>query len=112
MRPISNRGHRPFRSSGCPGARWRWPVRNRCPRTCRPLLRVAAAFAVTVVPRGAGTGLSGGASVPDGALVLSTERLNRILRIDPDDEIAVVEPGVITAELDRAAAEARSDVRA
>ena len=44
-------------------------------------------------------------SVPDGALVLSTERLNRIVRIDPDNEIAVVQPGVITAELDAAAAE-------
>jgi len=68
-------------------------------------LKVANAARVTVVPRGAGTGLSGGASVPDGALVLSTERLNRIIRIDPDNEIAVVQPGVITAELDAAAAE-------
>ena len=68
------------------------------------LLRGATAFAVPVVPRGRGTGLSGGASVPNGALVISTERLNRILQISPDDEIAVVEPGVITAELDRAAA--------
>jgi glycolate oxidase len=67
------------------------------------LLRAATAFAVPVVPRGRGTGLSGAASVPDGALVISTERLNRILQISPDDEIAVVEPGVVTAELDRAA---------
>ncbi len=69
------------------------------------LLRAATAFAVPVVPRGRGTGLSGGASVPDGALVVSTEKLDRILEISPDDEIAVVEPGVITAELDRAASE-------
>ncbi len=68
------------------------------------LLRAATAFAVPVVPRGRGTGLSGGASAPGGALVISTERLNRILRLSPDDEIAVVEPGVITADLDRAAA--------
>jgi glycolate oxidase len=68
------------------------------------VLRSATAFAVPVVPRGRGTGLSGGATVPDGALVLSTERLDRILEIAPDDEIAVVEPGVITADLDRAAA--------
>ena len=57
------------------------------------ILRVAEAAGVTVVPRGAGTGLSGGASVPDGALVLSTERLNSIVRIDPDNEIAVVQAG-------------------
>ncbi|MET0864199.1 MAG: FAD-linked oxidase C-terminal domain-containing protein [Nakamurella sp.] len=68
-------------------------------------LKVANTAQVTVVPRGAGTGLSGAASVPDGALVLSTEGLNRIVRIDPDNEIAVVQPGVITAELDAAAAE-------
>ena len=37
--------------------------------------------------------------------MLSTERLNRIVRIDPDNEIAVVQPGVITADLDAAAAE-------
>jgi len=69
------------------------------------ILRVAEAAGVTVVPRGAGTGLSGGASVPDGALVLSTERLNSIVRIDPDNEIAVVQAGVITADVDAAAAE-------
>lgn len=68
-------------------------------------LKVAGAARVTVVPRGSGTGLSGAASVPDGALVLSTERLNQIVRIDPDNEIAVVQPGVITVDLDAAAAE-------
>ena len=69
------------------------------------VLRVAGAAGVTVVPRGAGTGLSGAAAAPDSAIVLSTERLNSIVRIDPDNEIAVVQPGVITAELDAAAAE-------
>jgi glycolate oxidase len=68
------------------------------------VLKIATAARVTVVPRGAGTGLSGAASAPDGSLVLSTERLNRIVEINPDDEIAVVQPGVITAELDAAAA--------
>jgi glycolate oxidase len=69
------------------------------------VLRVAGAAGATVVPRGAGTGLSGGAAAPDNAIVLSTERLNQIVRIDPDNEIAVVQPGVITAALDAAAAE-------
>lgn len=71
----------------------------------RAALRVAHAAGVTVVPRGAGSGLSGGAAVPDGALVLSTARLDRILEIHPDDGVAVVQPGVIVADLDAAAAE-------
>jgi glycolate oxidase len=69
------------------------------------VLRAAHAAAVPVVPRGAGTGLSGAATAADGEIVLSTARLRRILELSPEDEIAVVEPGVITADLDRAAAE-------
>ena len=67
------------------------------------LLRAATEYGVPVIPRGSGTGLSGGACASDDSLVISTERLARILEISPDDEIAVVEPGVITADLDRAA---------
>src|SRR5664279_4489630 len=73
-------------------------------RSVQLALQVANAAGVTVVPRGRGTGLSAAASAPDGALVLSTERLTEILNIEPDDEIAVVQPGVITADLDAAAA--------
>ncbi len=54
------------------------------------------------VPRGAGTGLSGG-SVAHDSIVLATNRLDRILRIDPVDRTALVEPGVVTAEISRAA---------
>ncbi len=68
-------------------------------------LRHANALGVPVVPRGAGTGLSGGASAGEGALVLDLSGMNRILELSADDQLAVVEPGVITAELDRAAAE-------
>jgi glycolate oxidase len=80
-------------------------LRPRSVAGVQAVLKIASAARVTVVPRGAGTGLSGGASAPDGALVLSTERLNKIVRIDPDNEIAIVQPGVITATLDAAAAE-------
>ncbi|WP_427869013.1 FAD-binding oxidoreductase [Leucobacter luti] len=55
--------------------------------------------------RGAGTGLTGGANAYDGGLVISLERMNRILSIDADDRLAVVQPGVITAELDAACRE-------
>ncbi len=55
-----------------------------------------------VVPRGAGTGMSGGSVPVMGGLVLSFERMNRILEIDEGDFLAVVEPGVITGDLQRA----------
>ncbi|MGW8282595.1 MAG: FAD-binding oxidoreductase [Gemmatimonadota bacterium] len=57
---------------------------------------------LSFVPRGAGTGLSGG-SVAHDSVVLATTRLDRILRIDPMDRTALVEPGVITEEISRAA---------
>ncbi|HEY8200551.1 MAG TPA: FAD-linked oxidase C-terminal domain-containing protein [Actinomycetota bacterium] len=70
------------------------------------LLRLAARHRVPVVPRGAGSGLSGGANAVDGGVVLSLARMNRILEIDRRSLLAVVEPGVVTADLARAAAEA------
>jgi glycolate oxidase len=68
-------------------------------------LRHAHALRVPVVPRGAGTHLSGGAGAGEGSLVLDLSGMNRILELSADDQLAVVEPGVITAELDRAAGE-------
>jgi D-lactate dehydrogenase (cytochrome) len=58
---------------------------------------------IPFVPRGAGTGLTGGA-VARGAVILGTGRLDRFLRLDPDERLAVVEPGVITDEISRRAA--------
>jgi glycolate oxidase len=69
------------------------------------VLRLAHELRVPVVTRGAGTGLSGAATAVGGELVLSTRRMNAILELSPDDELAVVQPGVVTADLDRAAAE-------
>jgi len=51
-----------------------------------------------VVPRGAGTGMTGGALAVAGGVVLAMNRLNRILEIDTANQIAVVEPGVITGQ--------------
>jgi glycolate oxidase len=62
-------------------------------------LRIAHATGTPVVPRGAGTGLAGGANVGTGRIALSLARMNRILEIRPDDLLAVVEPGIINAEL-------------
>jgi len=62
-------------------------------------LRYATAHRIPVVPRGAGTGLAGGAIGGAGEMVLSTERMNRVLEVSIDDELAVVEPGVINGDL-------------
>jgi glycolate dehydrogenase FAD-linked subunit len=58
---------------------------------------------VSFVPRGAGTGLSGGA-LADGVVLLGLNRLNRIISVDADNALAVVEPGVVNVALSRAAA--------
>src|SRR3990170_1762534 len=52
-----------------------------------------------VIPRGAGSGFSGGSVPVRGGLVLSTERMDRILSIDEENLVAVVEPGVVTERL-------------
>ena len=57
---------------------------------------------VPLVVRGAGTGYTGGAVPTCGGVVLSTERLNKILEIDETNLLAVVEPSVVTADLQRA----------
>jgi glycolate oxidase len=54
-----------------------------------------------VVPRGAGTGMSGGAVPVQGGVVLSFERMNRIIEVDGENMLAVVEPGVVTGDLQR-----------
>ena len=55
-------------------------------------VRWAAQHQVPVVPRGAGSGLSGGSNAVDGGIVLSLERM-RAIEVDPDCQVAVVEPG-------------------
>lgn len=68
----------------------------------RAALRVAHATRTPVVPRGAGTGLAGGANGTDGSIVVSVERMTRILEISAADEYAVIEPGVLNADLNAA----------
>jgi glycolate oxidase len=65
------------------------------------ILKLANRERFPVVPRGAGSGMSGGSVPVKGGLVLSLERMNRILEIDEDNLIAVVEPGVVTGDLQR-----------
>lgn len=67
-------------------------------------VRWAGAHGVPVVPRGAGTGLAGGAIGGPGELVISMVRMNRVLEVSVDDELAVVEAGVINGDLNAALA--------
>ena len=68
------------------------------------IMRLATKHRVPVVPRGAGSGLSGGSAGVDGALTLALTRMNRILEIDRDNLVAVVQPGLINADLKAAVA--------
>jgi glycolate oxidase len=63
------------------------------------ILKIANEEHFPVVPRGAGSGMSGGALAIGGGLVIAMNRLNRILLIDENNLIAKVEPGVVTAHL-------------
>ncbi len=69
-------------------------------------VKILSRQGVPFVARGAGTGLSGGAVAPPGGVIIELARMNRILRIDYENRLAVVEPGVINIMLSRAVADA------
>ncbi len=69
------------------------------------LMRLAALHRVPVVPRGAGTGLSGGAAGIEGALTIAFTKMDRILEIDAQNLVAVVQPGIVNAAFKAAVAE-------
>src|SRR5690606_32569899 len=71
-------------------------VRATSTEDVQAAVRIAARAGVGIVPRGAGSGLSGGSSAVDGALVISLERMREI-RIDPALQMAVVQPGAFNA---------------
>jgi len=68
------------------------------------VMKAAQRGGVPIVPRGSGTGLAGGAVPAEGGIVLSLARLNRILKIDLQNRIAIVEPGVINLDVTKAVA--------
>lgn len=78
-------------------------VRPRTTAEVQLAVRAAARHRVPVVPRGAGSGLSGGANAVDGCLVLSLERMTDIVELDTASLTATVQPGVLNADLDAAA---------
>jgi glycolate oxidase len=69
------------------------------------VVRLCAEHGVPIVPRGAGTGLSGGANAVDGCVLLSLEAMDAIVTIDPLEQLAVVQPGVVNDRLRAACAE-------
>jgi glycolate oxidase len=89
------------------GAAFAMPAALARPRTTEEVAAIVAhcaAHGIPVVARGAGTGLSGGANAIDGCVVVSFEAMNRIVRIDPQERLAVVQPGVVNEDLRRACA--------
>ena len=66
------------------------------------IVRLANRYGLPVVPRGAGTGLSGGALATEGGILMPMTRMRRILAVDTVNRIAVVEPGVVNLELSHA----------
>lgn len=66
------------------------------------LLEYCSKHKIPVTPRGTGTGVSGGALAIKGGVLLTLERMNRILEVDVANRMAVVQPGVITGELHKA----------
>jgi glycolate oxidase len=77
-------------------------VRVTSARQVAEVLKLAQQARVPVTPRGAGYGLSGGAVPVQGGIVLSLEKMNRILDIDKENLMVTVEPGVITGNIHRA----------
>jgi len=97
---------RPYECDGLTAYR-KLPMVVALPETeaqVQAVLRACRALGVPVVPRGAGTGLSGGALPPGDGVLLSLAKFMRVLRVDPVARIAVVQPGVRNAAITDAAA--------
>jgi len=86
---------------------YRWPPRAVVlPATTGEMagvMKVLYDAGIPVVPRGAGTGLSGGALAPEGAVVVGTSRMTQILSLDPVSRVARVQCGVVNTRLTEAA---------
>ncbi|MDE3722775.1 FAD-linked oxidase C-terminal domain-containing protein [Nocardiopsis sp. N85] len=80
-------------------------VRPRDTADVAAVVSLCAEHGVPLVGRGAGTGLSGAANAVDGWVVVSFERMDRVLRVDPVQQSAVVQPGVVNDDLRRRVAE-------
>jgi len=80
-------------------------VRARSEAEVQHVVRTCAELGAPIVPRGAGTGLSGGANAVSGCVVLDLSRMNQVHQIDPDNLICVVQAGVVNNDVKAAVAE-------
>jgi glycolate oxidase len=103
--PVLLEGYRHDEAHLCPSGQPAAVVLPQQTADVQHVLRTAGRHGVGVVPQGARSGLSGGANAVDGCLVLSLERMDQILAIEAADRFAVVQPGVLNADLAAAAAE-------
>ncbi|MBN2161065.1 MAG: FAD-binding protein [Spirochaetes bacterium] len=78
-------------------------VRAESVEDVRAVMEFCNTHGLPVIPRGAGTGVTGGAVPVRGGVVLSLEKMNRIIEIDRENMVAVVEPGAITRDIQDAA---------
>jgi len=91
-----------YASDDAEWAPWALPaalVRARTAEEVQTVVRLCIAHRAPVVPRGAGTGLSGGANATAGSVVVSLERMDAILEVDELERYAVVQPGVVNDHL-------------
>jgi glycolate oxidase len=75
-----------------------WPDN---PEQVAQIIKHAHETGIAVVPRGAGTGMTGGAVPPGGSIVMSMERMNRLIELDKENLTVLVEPGIINGRLQR-----------
>jgi len=80
-------------------------VRARTEAEVQHVVRACAELGAPIVPRGAGTGLSGGANAVGGCVILDLSRMNQVLEIDPDNLVCVVQPGAVNNDVKAAVAE-------
>jgi glycolate oxidase len=80
-------------------------VRPETTEQVAAVMKLASRERVPVTPRGAGSGLSGGAVPVCGGIVLLCDRMNRILEVDRENMVAVVQPGVVTNDINEAVRE-------
>src|SRR6187431_3334653 len=100
-RESYRRDETPFLPAGLPGAVALPPSTDEV----AALVRLCGEFDVPIVPRGAGSGLSGGATGIDGALTIAFTAMDRIIEIDAPNLCVVTQPGIINARLKAAVAE-------
>lgn len=76
----------------------------RSARDVAETVKFAVEHSIPFLPRGSGTGLSGGAMAAEGGIIIEMQRMNRILSIDVENRIAVVQPGVVNLHITQATA--------